>query len=183
MLVLISEVLRLKAAARANSANKAKQVMGKYELLYILPAKYTDAEVSSMIEKIKGIVTGMGAVVSETHDMGKRKLAYPINHVRNGNYVLTYFESAPDVMAKLNETLRLSVDILRHIIVTRDPHLKNIPSLVEVEERRNEEGEVEKRRDRAPLVQVKAPGVAAKDPMSMADLDKKLDAILTEEVV
>jgi small subunit ribosomal protein S6 len=157
--------------------------MGKYELLYIIPAKYTDPEVASLVEKIKGIVTGAGATVTETHDLGKRKLAYPINHVRNGNYVLTYFESAPDVMAKLNETLRLSVDILRHMIVTRDPYLKNIPSLVEVEERRGEDGEIDRRpRERAPLVQVKAPGVP-KDQMSMAELDKKLDAILTEEVV
>jgi small subunit ribosomal protein S6 len=157
--------------------------MGKYELLYIIPAKYTDAEIASLVEKIKGIVTGAGATITETHDLGKRKLAYPINHVRNGHYVLAYFESAPDVMAKLNETLRLSVDILRHIIVARDPHLKNIPSLVEVEERRGEDGEPAPRRERAaPLVQVKAPGVA-KDPMTMAELDKKLDAILTEEVV
>lgn len=157
--------------------------MGKYELLYILPAKYTDAEITSLVEKIKGIVTAAGATVTESHDLGKRKLAYPINHVRNGNYVLTYFESAPDVMAKLNETLRLSVDILRHMIVARDQHLKNIPSLIEVEERRGEDGEIQHRpRERAPLVQVKAPGVP-KDAMSMAELDKKLDAILTEEVV
>lgn len=155
--------------------------MEKYELLYIIPAKYTDAEITSLVEKIKGILTGGGAVVSETHDMGKRKLAYPINHVRNGNYVLTYFEAAPDVMAKLNETLRLSVDILRHIITSRDPYLKGVPSLVEAEERRGEDGEAP-RRERAPLVQQKVP-VAAKDQMTMAELDKKLDAILTEEVV
>jgi len=153
--------------------------MGKYELLYIIPAKYTDAEIVSLSEKIKGIVTAAGATVTETHNLGKRKLAYPIDHVRHGNYVLSYVEAEPAVVTKLNDVLRLSVDVLRHLIVARDPYLKNIPSLVELEERRNEEGEL-MRRPAAP-VQQKAP-VAAKDQMSMAELDKKLDQILTEEV-
>jgi small subunit ribosomal protein S6 len=154
--------------------------MGKYELLYIIPAKYTDAEIASLVEKISGIVTGAGAKVAETHNLGKRKLAYPIDHVRHGNYVLNYIEADAAAVNKLNDILRLSVDILRHIIVSRDPHLTNIPSLVEVEERRNEEGEII-RRPAAP-VQQKASAAAAKDPMSMAELDKKLDEILTEEV-
>lgn len=155
--------------------------MEKYELLYIIPAKFTDAEIVSLVEKLKGIVTGAGATVTETHDLGKRKLAYPINHVRNGNYVLHYIEAMPDAMAKLNETLRLSVDILRHIIVSRDPHLKTIPSLIEIEPRNSEDDAPAPRSTRPPLVQVKAPGVP-KDAMTMAELDKKLDAILTEEV-
>ena len=154
--------------------------MGKYELLYIIPAKYTDAEIGSLVEKISGIVSGTGATVSATHNLGKRKLAYPIDHVRHGNYVLSYIEADAAAVNKLNDILRLSVDILRHLIVVRDPALVNIPSLVEIEERRNEEGEI-MRRPAAP-VQQKVAVAAAKDPMSMAELDKKLDEILTEEV-
>ena len=82
--------------------------MEKYELLYIIAAKYTDAEIESLMEKIKGMIASAGGTVSEMHNLGRRKLAYPISHVRNGNYVLVYFEAEPSTVAKLNEMLRLS---------------------------------------------------------------------------
>jgi len=155
--------------------------MEKYELLYIIPAKYTDAEIASLMEKINGIVVGAGATVAETHNLGKRKLAYPIDHVRQGNYILAYLEADKSVIAKLNDVLRLSIDILRHIIVVRDPFLKNIPSIIEIEERRNEEGELIRRSSSAPAQQ-RTQAAPVKEAMSIAELDKKLDEILTEEV-
>lgn len=157
--------------------------MEKYELLYIVPAKYTDSEISSLMEKVKGMVVTAGGNVTEMHNLGKRKLAYSIGQVRNGNYILNYFSAEPSALAKLNDTLRLSTDIVRHLVVSRDKYLVKIPSLVEVETARGEDGE----RPRAMAVAPVAPKVQAavipKDPMSMEELDKKLDEILTEEVL
>jgi small subunit ribosomal protein S6 len=156
--------------------------MEKYELLYIIPAKYTDAEIASLMEKVKGMVTTAGGNVSEMHNLGKRKLAYPINHVRHGNYILNYFEAEPEMLAKLNDTLRLSTDVVRHLVTARDKYLTNIPSLAEVEAPIGRE-EGERPRPMAPPVQKPIPAAAVKDPMSMEELDKKLDEILTEEVL
>jgi small subunit ribosomal protein S6 len=158
--------------------------MEKYELLYILPAKYTDAEIKGLAEKIGGIVTGAGGKIAETHDLGRRRLSYPIQHVRQGHYVLVHFEAETPVVGKLNETFRLSTDILRHLIIRRDPHITKIPTLVDHEEirtERDEEGPRQMQR-RAPPPQMvrKAPEAA---PVTMEDLDKKLDEILTEEVL
>lgn len=153
--------------------------MEKYELLYIIAAKYTDAEIESLMEKIKGMITTAGGTVTEMHNLGRRKLAYPISHVRNGNYVLVYFEAEPTAVAKLNEMLRLSTDLLRHLITTKSPYLTKIPSFAEITEIRTDED-----RDRprpAPMVQ-QAP-VAAAAPVTMEELDKKLDQILTDEVL
>ncbi len=153
--------------------------MEKYELLYILAAKYTDEEVTALMEKYKGVLTALGAVVSETHNLGRRKLAYPIGHSRNGNYVLFYFEGSAEILAKINDTLRLSTDILRHIVVSRDPHLKGIPSFAEAPERPEEQGEIPRRpRQMAPPAMVPAKAGA----VSMEEIDKKLDAILNEDV-
>jgi small subunit ribosomal protein S6 len=151
----------------------------KYELLYVLPAKYTEAEISQLSEKIKETVTSIGGAVSEVHHLGKRKLAYPINHVRHGNYVLAFFEADAAVLAKLNETLRLSADLLRHLIVERDPYLTQIPSLAETAEMRSEDDAPRERRPEPP----RGRPTAAQKPISMEDLDKKLDEILTEEVL
>jgi small subunit ribosomal protein S6 len=156
--------------------------MEKYELLYIIAAKYTDSEIEALMEKIKGLVTSAGGSVTEMHNLGRRKLAYPINHVRNGNYVLVYFSAETSVLAKLNETLRLSADVLRHILVTKSQYLTKIPSFAELTEIRRDDDETPRPRQMAPI---QAPIVvkAAAAPVSMEDLDKKLDQILTEEVL
>ncbi|MEY4744665.1 MAG: hypothetical protein RL272_610 [Candidatus Parcubacteria bacterium] len=153
--------------------------MEKYELLYIIAAKYTDAEVEALMEKIKGLIASAGGSVTEMHNLGRRKLAYPISHVRNGNYVLTYFEAEPSALAKLNEMFRLSADILRHLIVARSPYLTKIPSFAELTEIRTD-GEEPRPRPMAPIQQ--AP-VIPQAPVTMEELDKKLDEILTEEVL
>lgn len=150
--------------------------MKKYELLYILPAKYTDAELVELRKKISGIVTATGGTITEEHDLGKRKLAYPINHVRNGNYVLAYFEADAAAMQKLSTTLRLSTDLLRHLIVERDMKVTTLPSYTEVEEPRRVEEPVRQQAMAAPMP---AP---AKDRITMEEVEKKLDEILTEEV-
>lgn len=154
--------------------------MNHYELLYIIPAKYTEAEIDALTEKVSGVVSAAGAKVTETHQLGKRKLAYPINNVRHGTYVMSYVEAEADVMSKLDQTLRLSTDVLRHLLIERDPKIKEIPSLVETpDERRGERGERRSDRREAPRSQ----RTAKKSDMSMEELDKKLDKILTEEVL
>ena len=159
--------------------------MEKYELLYILPAKYTEAEAKVMADKISGIVTANGGTVSETHDLGKRRLAYPIKHARNGQYILTFFEAEPKSIAKLNDTFRLSTDLLRHLIVERNPLITKIPSLVEEPEgaiRPVHREHVHERPQAAPIQRpIAAP--AKETPITMEEIDKKLDEILTEEVL
>ena len=156
--------------------------MEKYELLYIIAAKYTDAEIEGLMEKIKGLVTSAGGNVTEMHNLGRRKLAYPISHVRNGNYVLAYFEAEPEMLAKLNETLRLNADVLRHLVTARSPYLTKIPSFAELTEIRDD-SEPQQRQQARPIPPVvQAPAIPAQ-PVTMEELDKKLDEILTEEVL
>lgn len=156
--------------------------MEKYELLYIIAAKYTDAEIEGLMEKIKGLVASAGGSVTEMHNLGRRKLAYPIGHVRNGNYVLVYFEAEPEMLAKLNETLRLSADVLRHLTTARSPYLTKIPSFAELTEIRDD-SEPQQRQAARPLPPVQQPVPANQPPVTMEELDKKLDEILTEEVL
>jgi len=155
--------------------------MEKYELLYILPAKYTESEAKVLTDKIGGIVTAAGGTIGATHDLGKRKLAYPIKSLRNGHFILVYFEAETSVIAKLNETFRLSTDLLRHLVVKRDPLLTKIPSLAEVEEGRQER--TEERRPQPPASRPLPPPPVKEAPITMEELDKKLDEILTEEVL
>ncbi|MBN1585769.1 30S ribosomal protein S6 [Candidatus Uhrbacteria bacterium] len=108
--------------------------MEKYELMYILPAKHTEEELKVLSDKIRGIVTDLGGEVAEEHNMGKRKLAYPIKHVRYGHYYLLIANMEQGAVAKLNSTLRLTTELLRHLIIRRDPHIIGVPKLREEEQ-------------------------------------------------
>lgn len=150
----------------------------QYELLYIIPAKYTEAEVKSIMDKIKGIIESGAAKVSEMHNLGKRRLAYPIGQVRFGNYVLVWFDADAGAIAKIDELLRLDVEVTRHLITLRDKNIKTIPSFAEEEPKHRDERE-ERPRFAAPVQMPVAPAA----PVNPEELDKKLDAILNEEVL
>jgi ribosomal protein S6 len=49
----------------------------------------------------------------------KRKLSYEINGLKEGNYILMNFEAAPHVPAELNRLMRISDDVIRHLIISR----------------------------------------------------------------
>jgi small subunit ribosomal protein S6 len=95
------------------------ETMQKYELLYIVPAQYTDEEVSAIQEKIVALVEKTDGKIIRNEVLGKIKLAYTINKVQHGSYVLVYFDADGSQNAELDRLLRLSDEVLRHTIIDR----------------------------------------------------------------
>jgi small subunit ribosomal protein S6 len=72
--------------------------------------------VQAVTEKFQGIIGNGGEIVK--HDvMGKRRLAYEINKHREGTYVLVHFTSSPAVVTELERVLKITDEIIRHIVV------------------------------------------------------------------
>jgi small subunit ribosomal protein S6 len=88
-----------------------------YELIVIVSPEVPEEELPSHLDKISGFIANKGGSVTEVERWGKRKLAYPINHFREGNYVLTRFKLEPGMTAELEASLRISEKILRHLLV------------------------------------------------------------------
>ncbi len=91
--------------------------MRDYELIVIVSPEVPEEELPSHLDKISEFITNKGGSVTEVERWGKRKLAYPINHFREGNYVLTRFKLEPGTTAELEANLRISERILRHLLV------------------------------------------------------------------
>ena len=91
--------------------------MRDYELIVIVSPEVPEEELQSHIDKISDFITNKGGSVTEVERWGKRKLAYPINHFREANYVLTRFKLEPGTTAELEANLRISEKILRHLLV------------------------------------------------------------------
>ena len=91
--------------------------MRDYELVVILNPEISEENVPNSIEKLTGFVTGKGGTVVEVNRWGKRKLAYPINRFREGNYVLARLQLEPKLTTDLEANLKLSADVIRHLLV------------------------------------------------------------------
>ena len=58
--------------------------------------------------------------VDEMEEWGKRKLAYEINDLTDGDYTLINFHADPTQIAELDRVLRITDAVVRHMIVRRD---------------------------------------------------------------
>lgn len=91
--------------------------MRDYELVLIINPEIPEEEVPAHIDKVSEFITARGGTITEVNRWGKRKMSYPINHFREGNYVLTRFKTEPGMTAALEANLRISEKILRHLLV------------------------------------------------------------------
>lgn len=92
--------------------------MRKYELMYIIRPDLEQEAVQAAVEKFQGIIQNGGEITK--HDvMGKRRLAYEINKIRDGVYVLVNFTATPEVVAELERILKISDEVIRYLI-TKD---------------------------------------------------------------
>ena len=90
----------------------------KYELMYIINPNLSEEETAAVVEKFKALVEQNGTL-EEMGEMGKRKLAYEINYISEGYYVLVKFTSGPDFPAELDRVLGITDGILRSLITRR----------------------------------------------------------------
>jgi len=93
-----------------------KQLCG-YELVLIISPEVVDEEMGATIDKVTQFITGKGGVISDVEQWGKRKLAYPIKHFMEGNYVLTRFKLKPELTKELKANLQISEEVLRHLLI------------------------------------------------------------------
>lgn len=71
----------------------------------------------ALIDKVSQFVTGKGGTVSSVERWGKRKLAYPIDHFLEGNYVLNRFRLKPALGRELKANLQISEEVLRYLLI------------------------------------------------------------------
>ena len=90
----------------------------KYELMYVIHPDLSEEETAALVEKFKALVEEHGTL-DEMDLMGKRKLAYEINYLTEGYYVLVKFTSTPEFPAELDRVLGINDGIIRSLITVR----------------------------------------------------------------
>ena len=91
-----------------------------YEVTYIVRPNLEETELDERVNTIAEQLKGNGAEVGEIEKMGKRRLAYEIDDVREGYYVVMKFKSEPEHAKELERQMRLNEDIMRHLLINLD---------------------------------------------------------------
>jgi small subunit ribosomal protein S6 len=91
-----------------------------YEVVFIIDPDAEDAEVMRLTESIQKIITDQGGSVTKTEMMGRRQLAYEINHKRDGVYVLLEVDGSGAEIAELERRMRVNDRILRYMTIRVD---------------------------------------------------------------
>lgn len=92
----------------------------QYELVYILQPKLDDDGIQAAMDRLNGVITSNGGEVVSTERWGMRKLAYPIKRHFEGYYILQRLSMPAAANQPLERSIRLSEDIIRHMILRLD---------------------------------------------------------------
>lgn len=90
--------------------------MNKYEVVYIIKPDVTEEGIKALVEKFKAIVESNGEI-ENIDEWGKRRMAYAIDDIAEGYYVLMNFKAAHDIPKEMDRVFNISEDILRHMII------------------------------------------------------------------
>jgi len=100
-----------------------------YEIVFIINPDADDAEVMRLTEAAQKIITDQGGNIVKTEIMGKRRLAYEINHKRDGFYVLLEVEGSGREIAEFERRMRVNDRVLRYMTVRVDEYRRRAQKL------------------------------------------------------
>ncbi len=95
-------------------------MLNKYETIYILKPTLEADAIKANVEKFNGLIESEGGKVSETQEWGMKKLAYPIQKIEQGYYVLTNFEANPEFISELERVYKITDDVMKFITVKKE---------------------------------------------------------------
>lgn len=94
--------------------------MKAYELLYFVAPSIDEDSRIAVAQRIESIVSEGNGEIDNVEEWGKRKLAYEVEGLTEGDYTLVNFHADPDNIAELDRVLRISDVAKRHMIVRRN---------------------------------------------------------------
>ena len=94
--------------------------MNKYELALVVNAKAEDEVRLATVEKVKEYITRFGGTVTNVDEWGKKKLAYEIQKMKEGDYYFIQFDSDADCPNELEKRVRILDNVIRYLCVRQE---------------------------------------------------------------
>jgi small subunit ribosomal protein S6 len=91
-----------------------------YELVYIVTPDATEEQIAAIHEQVEQTTKKMGGSLVKTDNWGRRKLAYEIQHQKEGVYILETIEGSGELMKELDRRLKVIDQVIRQLTVRVD---------------------------------------------------------------
>jgi small subunit ribosomal protein S6 len=98
----------------------ATPVIKPYEVVYIIRPNLDEDAVDRVVLAVEEFIKGTGATIETTDKKGRRRLAYEVDKMRDGYFVLTIFHAKPETILGIKRMMTLSEDIIRSLIVIHE---------------------------------------------------------------
>ena len=94
--------------------------MKAYEVMLLIDPSLDEEALTAVVEKTTGVITSQGGAVDSSENWGKRRLAYEVGGLADGDYTVIQFHAAPTAVAELDRVLHITDPVARYMIVRRD---------------------------------------------------------------
>ncbi len=94
--------------------------MKAYEILYIIRPDLDDEAVAATVDRFSEVVTNNGGADVAVDKWGKRRLAYEIDDLREGHYVLMNFNGEARTAQEVERVMKISDSIMRFLTTRKD---------------------------------------------------------------
>lgn len=91
--------------------------MTNYEAMFILRPDLEEEKVAEIMDRFRALVEHRGGEVTRLEKWGKRRLAYEIQHLREGLYIILRFKGNTEIVQELDRVFKISDEVIRHMIV------------------------------------------------------------------
>ena len=95
-------------------------MMRDYELTLIIRSEVEEPDLMAVIDRVKSLIAESGGEVTKLDLWGTRRLAYPINQMRDGQYVFMLTKLPPNAVVRVDRALNLMEDVVRYLFVRVD---------------------------------------------------------------
>lgn len=159
-----------------------------YEILFIIPNKFTDDEAKTVASKTEQLIADNGGAVTFREYWGKKRLAYSIKQNAYGYYSLLEFDLEGKNLAKIDQALRLSADVLRHQIIIKKVKTekeiakeKEIRAKIDSKKAATEKKSEEKTKTSSSNAAASKSKENKESKVDLKDLDEKLEGIINAQ--
>lgn len=103
--------------------------MRTYEVMFITAPNTAEDDLHKLTSQLEQVVANLGGKISKIDNLGRRKLAYPIDRFDEGMYMLLNVEGSGSEIAEIERRLRVSDLVIRHITVRTDEDIRRAEKL------------------------------------------------------
>lgn len=93
-----------------------EKILNSYETMFIVNPQLSEEDTKAVVEKFTALISENSEEM-QVNEWGKRRLAYPINDLMEGYYVLVDYKGDPAFIAELTRLFNINENVMRAMTV------------------------------------------------------------------